>query len=104
MLCFSMLLLFFKRKTAYEMRISDWSSDVCSSDLHDACRHAADRHAEEPRHGVGEGEGPGQGGGDGKAQADEARRVVEKGFAFQNVHHALRHADILRDRDRKSVV
>src|SRR3546814_11811256 len=27
---------FFKQKTAYEMRISDWSSDVCSSDL-DAC-------------------------------------------------------------------
>src|SRR3546814_14308921 len=25
---------FFKQKTAYEMRISDWSSDVCSSDLH----------------------------------------------------------------------
>src|SRR3546814_3687395 len=24
----------FKQKTAYEMRISDWSSDVCSSDLH----------------------------------------------------------------------
>src|SRR3546814_4735368 len=43
--CFVMLLLyrcltfscvyffFFKQKTAYEMRISDWSSDVCSSDL-----------------------------------------------------------------------
>src|SRR3546814_7610105 len=29
MLCF----FFFKQKTAYEMRISDWSSDVCSSDL-----------------------------------------------------------------------
>src|SRR3546814_3226441 len=28
------LFLFFKQKTAYEMRISDWSSDVCSSDLH----------------------------------------------------------------------
>src|SRR3546814_5729351 len=28
-----MLFLFFKQKTAYEMRISDWSSDVCSSDL-----------------------------------------------------------------------
>src|SRR3546814_11570558 len=28
-----MLCLFFKQKTAYEMRISDWSSDVCSSDL-----------------------------------------------------------------------
>src|SRR3546814_4210240 len=29
MFCF----FFFKQKTAYEMRISDWSSDVCSSDL-----------------------------------------------------------------------
>src|SRR3546814_10129357 len=29
MICF----FFFKQKTAYEMRISDWSSDVCSSDL-----------------------------------------------------------------------
>src|SRR3546814_2479464 len=31
---------FFRRKTAYELRISDWSSDVCSSDLLRA-RHAA---------------------------------------------------------------
>src|SRR3546814_430308 len=31
MVCF----FFFKQKTAYEMRISDWSSDVCSSDLKD---------------------------------------------------------------------
>src|SRR3546814_17047389 len=29
-------MFFFKQKTAYEMRISDWSSDVCSSDLHEA--------------------------------------------------------------------
>src|SRR3546814_1262516 len=29
----SALFFFFKQKTAYEMRISDWSSDVCSSDL-----------------------------------------------------------------------
>src|SRR3546814_3989584 len=28
-----MCFFFFKQKTAYEMRISDWSSDVCSSDL-----------------------------------------------------------------------
>src|SRR3546814_2529412 len=28
------MIFFFKQKTAYEMRISDWSSDVCSSDLH----------------------------------------------------------------------
>src|SRR3546814_535008 len=30
-----MCIFFFKQKTAYEMRISDWSSDVCSSDLFD---------------------------------------------------------------------
>src|SRR3546814_3055944 len=30
---FSVVVFFFKQKTAYEMRISDWSSDVCSSDL-----------------------------------------------------------------------
>src|SRR3546814_7806142 len=29
----NLLCFFFKQKTAYEMRISDWSSDVCSSDL-----------------------------------------------------------------------
>src|SRR3546814_15222910 len=29
----AILFFFFKQKTAYEMRISDWSSDVCSSDL-----------------------------------------------------------------------
>src|SRR3546814_6321250 len=32
-MCF--FFFFFKQKTAYEMRISDWSSDVCSSDLLD---------------------------------------------------------------------
>src|SRR3546814_4224939 len=30
---FAFIFFFFKQKTAYEMRISDWSSDVCSSDL-----------------------------------------------------------------------
>src|SRR3546814_7633035 len=48
------MIFFFKQKTAYEMRISDWSSDVCSSDLgfawvcpaatkrsHDWIRHCA---------------------------------------------------------------
>src|SRR3546814_2601559 len=32
---FLVVCFFFKQKTAYEMRISDWSSDVCSSDLQD---------------------------------------------------------------------
>src|SRR3546814_4723138 len=31
---FCVVVFFFKQKTAYEMRISDWSSDVCSSDLY----------------------------------------------------------------------
>src|SRR3546814_9885623 len=31
--CCFIFFFFFKQKTAYEMRISDWSSDVCSSDL-----------------------------------------------------------------------
>src|SRR3546814_9209715 len=35
MLCMCCMFFFFKQKTAYEMRISDWSSDVCSSDLAD---------------------------------------------------------------------
>src|SRR3546814_6006545 len=42
-----MFFFFFKQKTAYEMRISDWSSDVCSSDLQSLAyrlRKYASRH------------------------------------------------------------
>src|SRR3546814_2832566 len=35
---FFVFCFFFKQKTAYEMRISDWSSDVCSSDLNRSAR------------------------------------------------------------------
>src|SRR3546814_3176757 len=38
-----LVIFFFKQKTAYEMRISDWSSDVCSSDL-------IDREIGDPKH------------------------------------------------------
>src|SRR3546814_9796981 len=41
------LIFFFKQKTAYEMRISDWSSDVCSSDL---CWLRVDRRVADMRH------------------------------------------------------
>src|SRR3546814_1654067 len=34
MVLYSFFFFFFKQKTAYEMRISDWRSDVCSSDLY----------------------------------------------------------------------
>src|SRR3546814_2258995 len=37
------MFFFFKQKTAYEMRISDWSSDVCSSDLIEIDHHQIDR-------------------------------------------------------------
>src|SRR3546814_17039735 len=40
LLCF----FFFKQKTAYEMRISDWSSDVCSSDLFELGMRREQRH------------------------------------------------------------
>src|SRR3546814_4025510 len=43
--------LFFKQKTAYEMRISDWSSDVCSSDL--SAGQSADFSACRRKRGVG---------------------------------------------------
>src|SRR3546814_4764431 len=39
------IIFVFKQKTAYEMRISDWSSDVCSSDLEMATRRTVKRTA-----------------------------------------------------------
>src|SRR3546814_11162681 len=45
-----LLVFLFKQKTAYEVRISDWSSDVCSSDLLDG---ADDLVAENPRARIG---------------------------------------------------
>src|SRR3546814_16947199 len=48
-----MVVCFCKQKTAYEMRISDWSSDVCSSDL--LCGiHAPNREGEPPLPVLGE--------------------------------------------------
>src|SRR3546814_10603978 len=48
------MFFFFKQKTAYEMRISDWSSDVCSSDLAGTLApHRADDIAGLSRRGVG---------------------------------------------------
>src|SRR3546814_12614002 len=48
-MCLCLFFFFFKQKTAYEMRISDWSSDVCSSDL--AIRPFRDqRRSSQPQH------------------------------------------------------
>src|SRR3546814_5455404 len=51
LLCDCFLFFFFKQKTAYEMRISDWSSDVCSSDLHGHHRSWADPRSRLASHG-----------------------------------------------------
>src|SRR3546814_1409590 len=56
-------LCFFKQKTAYDMRISDWSSDVCSSDL------VPVRRARRPREGGGHRE---------HARAGRAQRLIER--------------------------
>src|SRR3546814_7577240 len=53
------LFFFFKQKTAYELRISDWSSDVCSSDLEEPERLEEQRNHDTERgqdghHGAGD--------------------------------------------------
>src|SRR3546814_3914591 len=77
---FVLFFFFFKQKTAYEMRISDWSSDVCSSDLRTAEEDVAVRPCRRS-HGKGQprGEGAGEGGRAdgiaGGAPRSEERRV-----------------------------
>src|SRR3546814_6098453 len=46
------LFFFFKQKTAYEMRISDWSSDVCSSDLIEELRNRVEARMATPDSGL----------------------------------------------------
>src|SRR3546814_3049973 len=80
---------FFKQKTAYEMRISDWSSDVCSSDL----QH---RHGEERRRRIV---------GRSEDQPDEAPDETGEGAGFeQDVLIENAPAQCLDGQDRKSVV
>src|SRR3546814_9660004 len=47
------MFFFFKQKTAYDMRISDWSSDVCSSDLQGTARRAGEDRAGQARPSAG---------------------------------------------------
>src|SRR3546814_8482412 len=48
LICNAFFFFFFKQKTAYEMRISDWRSDVCSSDLGTRSRSWAASSANRP--------------------------------------------------------
>src|SRR3546814_17141076 len=63
----------FKQKTAYEVRISDWSSDVCSSDLRRRCHHGGRGRCHAFRHPPGDGEGRRRG------QCDDRRQSRLRG-------------------------
>src|SRR3546814_5332715 len=78
-------IFFFKQKTAYEMRISDWSSDVCSSDLPIFSGGAG-------RAGVAQSE----------ADRDAALATYEKAIqtAFQEVSDALARRGTIADQER----
>src|SRR3546814_8199911 len=69
--CTIVIFFFFKQKTAYEMRISDLSSDVCSSDLVD--RPALSRRAARAARQHGAGDGPGLRPGAARARAAPGR-------------------------------
>src|SRR3546814_8599142 len=73
---------FFKQKTAYEMRISDWSSDVCSSDLRG-----------------------GEHGGEGRGDGGQLRRVEQAkgGEPDDGACEARRHEEIGRASCRERV-
>src|SRR3546814_8924918 len=75
-MCFSCL-FFFKQKTAYEMRISDWSSDVCSSDL---------QHPDDDR---GEQAGKRQTGDRAEFLADDGIDVIGMRLGQLHLHRAL---------------
>src|SRR3546814_6291975 len=88
------LFLFYQQKTAYEMRISDWSSDVCSSDLvADVVVGPAEQHridalldqaADHRRLGAGKAE----------AAGERGQRVAAVGIR--------RRAEVVGEQDRKS--
>src|SRR3546814_18769826 len=78
---------FFKQKTAYEMRISDWSSDVCSSDLlGDPC--GSRRRAERGGLGGAAARGHGIRGGVRDGQRRAARQLSQRWHRFQR-HRGL---------------
>src|SRR3546814_8927823 len=79
--CIILCFFFFKQKTAYEVRISDWSSDVCSSDLDDLVeQHEGD--------GVEEAELAGE--------ADEAARRVQRAALVLEACEHLEAVDVHR--------
>src|SRR3546814_18125695 len=96
---------FFKQKTAYEMRISDWSSDVCSSDLlrrragrDYGCAAGPDDHA-----GAAGSRQPAVLGRRRRGPALHRHRLSARGAAAQCAARALRRRGTCAPGDRKSV-
>src|SRR3546814_4666243 len=98
-----MYFFFFKQKTAYEMRISDWSSDVCSSDL--GCQRKAEHRRQAGKRQGAEKEGvvdPAeveQGGGADRA-GDQQRHAQEVRHEFRIGHTAPRFMQEVVERRR----
>src|SRR3546814_10903392 len=93
---YSIVFFFFKQKTAYEMRISDWSSDVCSSDLRQQAAQVegGDRPAAAA--------GGRELGDDGADHRHELEAVAGEAEGVQHARRRRRRSD--DGRDRKSVV
>src|SRR3546814_4736614 len=78
-------IFFFKQKTAYEMRISDWSSDVCSSDLFGDFR----RDLSNVRQVIDRVFLPSGGGSDSKVGADAVEEHLHRNRDQQHAHQPL---------------
>src|SRR3546814_6067613 len=106
----------FKQKTAYEMRISDWSSDVCSSDLpverdadqpREMMERRVERHHRAPRNHVDDGLAPQLHLAIGGEQIIEARVPATHPHVAQPLGLRAQEdvaADTVAREDRKSVV
>src|SRR3546814_3248910 len=83
------MIFFFKQKTAYEMRISDWSSDVCSSDLEaQGVRIAVQRRRADKRaRAIGL---------RGNPRRNEAA-FLDVGFAIANLDFRAERAEVIAD-------
>src|SRR3546814_14294819 len=112
-MCIPLLLclFFFKQKTAYEMRISDWSSDVCSSDLaagrttdflHDPVDLVLVHHLEQQALGAVVVAGHRSGGGDAVGELDQ-HLLDQLGGDGAEIGHCLRQlADlVVRSEERR---
>src|SRR3546814_10282417 len=86
--CLFSVFFFFKQKTAYEMRISDWSSDVCSSDLIFRPLDPAAHHILMRRHSHLGSELPGE---VRHAHRGEIAQILEAQSHLQRVFDIVRH-------------